>query len=246
MQKQKFAGSNRLCRLYRNQRSIRTGRNQVQRFCSPENGTLADNSNCCYLFILPANTEIVPYDNGYYAEFVVNSFSEFWLNNGGAGGVSPLPVSLLSLEALKQTKTVLLKWVTENEINVDRYIIERSTDGTSYSAIAEVAAFNNNQNNYTYTDLQPIPGLNFYRLKIKDKDASYTYSPVRKVDFGSVADDITVYPNPVTEDRIYIASSGNLTNAILYDAAGSLIKTFRLAGRNATLDIRTVSGEHTS
>ncbi|MBK8611786.1 MAG: hypothetical protein IPL84_18105 [Chitinophagaceae bacterium] len=32
--------------------------------------------------ILPANTEIVPYDNGYYAEFTVNSFSEFWLNNG--------------------------------------------------------------------------------------------------------------------------------------------------------------------
>ena len=61
-----------------------------------ENGTLADNTGGIYSFILPANTEIIPYDNGYYAEFPVNSFSEFWLNNGGAGGIHPLPVNLVN------------------------------------------------------------------------------------------------------------------------------------------------------
>ena len=45
-----------------------------------ENGDLADDLTGFFQFILPANTEIIPYDNGYYAEFTVNSFSEFWLS----------------------------------------------------------------------------------------------------------------------------------------------------------------------
>ncbi|HPH91317.1 MAG TPA: S8 family serine peptidase [Ferruginibacter sp.] len=44
-----------------------------------ENGTLEDNF-ANYQFITPANTLIVPHGNGYYAEFTVNSFSEFWLS----------------------------------------------------------------------------------------------------------------------------------------------------------------------
>ncbi|UEG51134.1 S8 family serine peptidase [Ferruginibacter lapsinanis] len=45
-----------------------------------ENGTLDDNFSGYYNLISPASTDIVPYDTGYYAEFAVNSFSEFWLS----------------------------------------------------------------------------------------------------------------------------------------------------------------------
>lgn len=44
-----------------------------------ENGTIEDNFTN-YQFISPANTLIIPHGNGYYAEFTVNSFSEFWLS----------------------------------------------------------------------------------------------------------------------------------------------------------------------
>ena len=47
---------------------------------SDENGTLDDDLTGFFQFILPANTEIIPYDNGYYAEFSLNSFSECWLS----------------------------------------------------------------------------------------------------------------------------------------------------------------------
>ena len=47
-----------------------------------ENGNLEDDLTGFFQFILPANTEIIPYDNGYYAEFNVNSFSECWLSKG--------------------------------------------------------------------------------------------------------------------------------------------------------------------
>ncbi|MBC7889144.1 MAG: S8 family serine peptidase, partial [Ferruginibacter sp.] len=51
-----------------------------------ENGILEDDSTGLFQYILPAGTDIVPYDNGYYAEFSVNSFSEFWLS---AGNIKP-------------------------------------------------------------------------------------------------------------------------------------------------------------
>ncbi len=207
-----------------------------------ENGTLADNGGGIYSYILPANTEIIPYDNGYYAEFSVNSFSEFWLNNGGIGGLDPLPVNLTIFEAIKQAKKVLLQWTTENELNADRYLVERSADGIRYSAIGSVMAFNNNQNNsYSLLDLQPLTGLNFYRLKMFDKNGSFRYSPVRKINFDNAGDDITLYPNPVVNAAIFVASSANANKAILFDAAGKRIRSFSLAGRSNKLDLSGIS-----
>ena len=207
-----------------------------------ENGTLDDNFGGSYMFVLPANTAIIPYDNGYYAEFPVNSFSEFWLNDGGIGGIHPLPINLLTFEVIKQNKKVLLQWTTENELNADTYLVERSADGINYTGIGLVTAFNNNQkNNYSLTDLQPLPGLNFYRLKMLDKDATFRYSPIRKINFNNTGDDITVYPNPVVDAKIFIVSSGNINRAIVFDAAGKTIKTFVLQGRNNSLDLTGIA-----
>jgi hypothetical protein len=203
-----------------------------------ENGTLADNAGGVHTFILPANTEIIPYDNGYYAEFAVNSFSEFWLNNGGVSGTNPLPVNLLSFEAVKQVKKVLLQWTTDNELNADKYIVERSADGVTYLAIGNVPAYNNgNKNNYSFTDLQPLSGLNFYRLKMTDIDGSFRNSPVRKINFDNAGDDFNIYPNPVTTNKLFVSSTGKITSALLFDAAGRLVKLYTLNSRSSTLDV---------
>jgi len=208
-----------------------------------ENGTLADNSPGIYSFILPANTEIIPYDNGYYAEFSVNSFSEFWLNNGGATGLESLPLNLLSFEAVKQNKKALLQWTTDNEVNTSKFIVERSADGRTFQAIGEVVALNRTGvNTYRLTDEQPLAGVNFYRLRLVDKDASYHYSPVRKINFSSTEDDITIYPNPVMRDaKMFIESSANCREAILYDAAGKLVKDYQLKGRDNEIDLFGIS-----
>ena len=53
-----------------------------------ENGTLADNFNGYYQFIPPANTDIYPHGNGYYAEFTVNGFGEYWFSKGQAANTT--------------------------------------------------------------------------------------------------------------------------------------------------------------
>jgi hypothetical protein len=45
-----------------------------------ENGALSDNIGGTYSFLPYTTIAWVPYDNGYYAEFSVTSFSEFWFN----------------------------------------------------------------------------------------------------------------------------------------------------------------------
>lgn len=213
----------------------------VTKYSGPqENGTLADNAWHSWLYILPANTEIIPYDNGYYAEFPVNSFSEFWLNNGGVGGNQPLPVNLLTFEAVKQEKKVLLQWTTDNEVNADRYVVERSADGINFNAVGSVAALNNNQkNNYSLLDQQPLRGINLYRLKMLDQDGAFRYSPVRKVTYGS--DDITIYPNPVENGRLNILSSAYVNRAVLFDATGKMIRSFMLQGNSNDLDLSGIA-----
>ena len=106
----------------------------------------------------------------------------------------------------------------------------------------DVIALNSSTtNNYDLLDQQPLPGLNFYRLKIMDKDGSFRYSPVRRINFNNNGDDVTVYPNPVINAAVFIGSSANTNKAIIFDAAGKMIRTFKLTGRSNTLDLMGIA-----
>ncbi len=207
-----------------------------------EDGNLANNIGGFFQFKLPANVAIVPYDTGYYAEFPVSSFSEFWINNGGVGGNLPLPVSLLSFEAAKQSDGVLLQWVTENETNASLFEVERSMDGIHYTVIGTVPALNSGSTaRYHFTDLQPFNGLNYYRVKSTDINGAFKYSPVRKVNFKRDGADIMLYPNPVTNGWVTVSAAVNCNAATLYDAAGKLIRSFQLNGRTNTLQLKGIA-----
>jgi hypothetical protein len=45
-----------------------------------ENGILNDGYGGTYSFTDATKVEVIPFNNGYYAEFKVKSFSEFWIN----------------------------------------------------------------------------------------------------------------------------------------------------------------------
>ncbi|MEJ0105347.1 MAG: hypothetical protein WDO19_23540 [Bacteroidota bacterium] len=90
-----------------------------------ENGTLTDDILGSWLYITPSDVIKVPFDKGYYAEYKVKNFSEFWLNNGGPDNLQVLPVHLLKFTANKKgNNDVLVEWASSEEVNVDRYEIE--------------------------------------------------------------------------------------------------------------------------
>lgn len=207
-----------------------------------ENNTLDDDLSGYFQYILPANTSIIPHGNGYYAEFKVNSFSEFWFNNGGVNNMQPLPIDLLSFDASRQADKALLNFKTEQEVGTAKFIIERSGDTRTFKTIGTVPSLSTlTSNQYNFIDAQPIIGINYYRLKIVKRTGNFTYSPIRKLDFGSNADAIIVYPNPVINGTVFISSSADCTSASLYDASGKLMQNFTLQGRNNTINIKGVA-----
>lgn len=116
--------------------------------------------------------------------------------------VSPaLPVQLLSFIAVKQNNRVLLQWVTENEVNNKHFEVERSSNGIDYIAIGTVQASlsPSDPKYYSFIDLQPLKGNNYYRLRQVDLDNRFEYSLVRKVIVDSHGPVLTLYPNPVTD-----------------------------------------------
>ena len=80
-----------------------------------ENGDLADDLFGQFQLILPANTQIIPHGNGYYAEIAVNSFSEFWL---GKALIKPTPLSRCTNEIISFSVSASLgnsfQWQVDN------------------------------------------------------------------------------------------------------------------------------------
>lgn len=123
------------------------------------------------------------------------------LASGGAVAGTTLPVVLVGFSAiLNSDKTVTLDWSTQVEVNSKEFIVERSADGESWSAIGVVAAKGNSSmvSDYVFTDASPLAGTNFYRLRMTDLDNSYGYTEV-KVIRTSMVSAVSFFPNPAKE-----------------------------------------------
>jgi uncharacterized delta-60 repeat protein len=104
-----------------------------------------------------------------------------------------LPLKSLNFTASKDGKSNVLHWSTEEEINVAKFEIERSNNGREYNSIGKVNA---GLRRYHYTDINPLKGSNYYRLKVIDKDGKFDYSAVRIINNNSNIN-VRVYPVPV-------------------------------------------------
>lgn len=111
---------------------------------------------------------------------------------------TPLPVTLLNFKVTKKEKSALLNWETATEINSNKFIIQRSIDGITFSDLNEIlaAGASTTLRKYAVEDRQPLQKWNYYRIKLLDKDGSFIYSKTGTVNF-TVSDNIAiVYPNP--------------------------------------------------
>ncbi|MBS1663792.1 MAG: M36 family metallopeptidase [Bacteroidetes bacterium] len=141
--------------------------------------------------------------------------------------VTPLPVNFLSFEAKKQGAVVGLHWVVNNEINVDSYVIERSGDGSVFTAIGTTAE--NATGDYAFTDAQPLSGRNFYRIRELDRDGRPTFSAIRVVQFGDGGLVVRVVPVPTYTNSVQLEiETGNAVavKATLMNTVGVSLKTF--------------------
>jgi hypothetical protein len=199
-----------------------------------EDGDVVNSFGGVWSFIHSSLAVKVPFDKGYYAEFKVKNFSEFWLNNGGFDNNQPLPVQLLQFTATKLSngKDVLVSWKTASENDVNRFEIEVAKGYADYGSnmfvkIGEQDSQGNSstEQSYSFTDHENgKSGVRYYRLKMIDNDGSFSYSVVRPVVF---TDDIQwqVFPNPSRGmvHLVFQAAQGEKLDLQVYDAGGRLV-----------------------
>ncbi|MBP9097554.1 MAG: T9SS type A sorting domain-containing protein [Ferruginibacter sp.] len=162
------------------------------------------------------------YEYGYVLSASINSFSSFYF---AKSSLITLPLNLVSFKAAKDGNKVLLKWNTENEINMLRFDVEKSVDGINFYRIDEKAAIEGYRNSYQSTDPNVVNGINFYRLKMFNKDGSYRYSHTVTVDYTAY-EPFTIFPNPA-HDIIKIQSGKNYSEIQIFTITGVQVSRYK-------------------
>ncbi|MCG9881830.1 MAG: T9SS type A sorting domain-containing protein, partial [Bacteroidia bacterium] len=153
---------------------------------------------------------------------------------------SPLPVELLSFEALANELDVNLIWQTTFEQNNKGFYLERSTDNKLFEPITFVKSRGNSQvtSNYLFVDKRALYESPFwyYRLWQEDADGIKTNLGTRYISRANSQDEsISIYPNPCRE-FVWIrhSESSTLEYIELYSTEGKLLKTWSDVNTNIT------------
>ncbi len=113
-----------------------------------------------------------------------------------------LPNDFLGLDATLQDIHVQLLWLTNK---TGEYEVERSLDGVNFVAL--ISKQNNSASSavqFHDYDESPVEGVNYYRIKRINPDGSFTFSPIRQVNFN-LESDFTIFPNPASDEvRLYL------------------------------------------
>ena len=135
-----------------------------------------------------------------------------------------LPLSLISFENTFNTNNINLKWVTAQETNVLKFEVERSINSSDFVTIGFLNAKNETQNTYLFDDNKLMLVTAFYRLKIIDKDGSFSYSKIISAAPEST-NNLCVYPNPTTSNNINIQLSLKNNDIIRFEIVDTRSRT---------------------
>ena len=162
---------------------------------------------------------------------------------------STTPLTLTEFTGALVNCKPILKWKTENEINSDRFEVERSdaTNGAwkGLGAVTANAISSSTKTTYNFADANLIAtsARVFYRLKIIDKDGSYKYSNVLPVFVNCKTVQVNVYPNPVQDGKLYVSLTGTsgITEAFLMSITGQVISKNKLTNGTNYVDVTNVA-----
>ena len=151
----------------------------------------------------------------------------------GLASCTTLPIIIHSFTGRRVNETSLLAWTTAMESNSDRFEVERSANGSTWTKIGQTAAAGNSNTilNYQFTDAAPLQnetGL-YYRLKLVDKDGKNRYSGVvliKPVENLTITPQLNrIVPNPFRGDIEIVCTvpASGVVEVQLQDTTGATL-----------------------
>ena len=160
---------------------------------------------------------------------------EFY-ENGGDNRISfaitaILPVTLTKFEGRSNGADNMLNWTVATETNTDYYQVERSSNAIDFIATGKTSATaaSSSSKNYSFTDAAALSGVNYYRLRIVDKDGSFSYSAVIKIN-SPVKKQVLLFPSVVDHEPVYLKTAITIKNGVLqlFDMKGKRLQQVKL------------------
>ena len=176
----------------------------------------------------------------YTAEVLATSVSSTGVCSAKASQTyKVLPVTIAELKGKHVSEANELSWKSENEINLQRYDVERSIDGRTFAKIGQVNA--TNAGRYSFTDSKLTSTATYYRLKMVNNDESFVYSQTVLIKYDNSITLQVVKPNPFTQEiemQVTLAKAAQVA-VTLMDEKGRQVakKQVRLASGTQTMKL---------
>jgi len=156
--------------------------------------------------------------------------------------VSPIPVKLEYFSGSKKNEINVLTWKAPSTNGSTNFSIERSSDGIHFTSIGNFDATTERcQLPFNFTDNNPLPGKNYYRLKITDVDRIVFYSKILLLENNKTGIDILSVISTKENTTVYFNSDKQQTIQMHVIAAdGRLIynNSTMISGGNNNVDLK--------
>lgn len=145
-----------------------------------------------------------------------------------------LPITLLNFTGKENSSGYrILNWEAV-ELNMSKYVIERSFDGKNFIDINAIKAKNSSvgKDTYSYTDssyVDPTHKQLFYRLKMVGINEAGQWSKTVLINLKSHEFKTKIYPQPGSSAGItieFVNSAGRSKDLVLMDALGNKIRSW--------------------
>lgn len=134
-------------------------------------------------------------------------------NNGQIRIDCPLPIAYERFDGYREDEVHNLEWAVTSDNNITGHFeVERSLDASNFTKLGMVSGSDfqsggaqggssNSNYEYGFTDSQPVPGHNYYRLKFVDQNGDVNYSEAIDLYFEdeSSMQIVGLYPNPARD-----------------------------------------------
>ena len=155
----------------------------------------------------------------------IDSLSGFIFQLDTGKESSPLAFQLLNFSGALNSNLPQLKWTVQDDASIGYYAVERSVDSLQFFLVGTVPSIRSNGANHSYslTDQSPARGINYYRLRMQDTTAAYTYSMTIAIQLTP----LPVHPNPVKYGFFYVdlPVSTSPSEFQLSDLSGKVLQT---------------------
>ena len=149
-----------------------------------------------------------------------------------------LAADVMSFDAMASGQKVNLQWNKKSEQDIKQYRIERLSSTGNWMSLGTVAAVGAGHV-YHFTDLNPIKGVNQYRLVLISNDGGYHLSEVRKVSIAATTD-IEIINN--LAPTLNMVVHGQAKDIAVFDASGKRIYDYPV--KNTSNGTTTISLDH--